>query len=192
MMGSSFLSIGPAHDIRLHQTKRLKRCLPNRMLQGLCNTAAWLLSMPVSCYIASQRDRLQGLARPLSSAEESGLAPYFAVIDLERIRIFVADPFQIPNPPFVTMLRRLGFDFLAIQSTAAITFDHMIVSREPMSSSLLFHETTHSCQVRILGLRKFAYLYVRGFLMARSYYDIPLERCAFHLENESSPNFSVN
>lgn len=58
-----------------------------------------------------------------------------------------------------------------------------VVSREEMSASLLFHETVHTVQYRLLGVPEFARLYVKGFLATRSYHDIPLERCAFELES---------
>ena len=65
------------------------------------------------------------------------------------------------------MLRTMGFPNLPDQSTmGAITFNDVVVSHEPFSSGLLFHELVHVEQYRQLGVPRFAELYVRGFLLA--------------------------
>jgi hypothetical protein len=91
-------------------------------------------------------------------------------------------------------LRRLGLDFPSTALIAAITFDHVIAAREALVPQLLFHELVHVVQYRLLGVNRFARLYVRGFLSRGAYSDIPLERCASALEQrfawERSP-FSV-
>jgi hypothetical protein len=40
----------------------------------------------------------------------------------------------------------------------------------------------HLLQFRLLGVKAFSRLYVKGFFATRSYDAIPLERCAFELE----------
>ena len=102
-------------------------------------------------------------------------------MDLHRARVVHSDPLPIPDPPFYPQLRRLGLDFPSPAMTAAITLDYVIASRAPMSLSLLFHELVHLVQFRLLGVRTFSRLYVRGFLAGGSYHGIPLERCAFEL-----------
>ncbi len=64
----------------------------------------------------------------------------------------------------------------------AITFDYVIAAREPMGLPLLFHEMIHVLQYRILGVKRFACLYVRGFFKGGGYHAIPLEACACALE----------
>ena len=51
-----------------------------------------------------------------------------------------------------------------------------------LSASTLAHELVHVVQYRVLGLRKFAQLYVRGFLDGGGYEGIPLEIQAYELE----------
>jgi hypothetical protein len=63
---------------------------------------------------------------------------------------------------------------------AAITFNEVVVSHQPMSGGALFHELVHVEQYRQLGTQRFAELYVRGFLSAGSYEAIPLELHAYH------------
>jgi hypothetical protein len=144
--------------------------------------ASTLLSLPVDRYITVHRNRLAGSARELSQVERSGLWGYFESSELDRVRVMVADPLPIGEPPLAGVVRSLGFDFPNIASTAAITFDWLILARAQLDSSLLFHEMVHVVQYRRLGVAAFARKYVEGFLRHRSYEDIPLERCAFELE----------
>lgn len=124
-------------------------------------------------------------AAPLSADEIGSLDEYFKPIDLGRVRVVVADPLPITEPPFSNVLRSLGFDFPSVALTAAITFDDVVASRERMSSSILFHELVHVVQYRLLGVSGFAEQYVRGFLESGSYHKIPLEVCAFTLERRA-------
>jgi hypothetical protein len=78
---------------------------------------------------------------------------------------------------------------------AAITFSDVVVSHEPFSNGILFHELVHVEQYRQLGSPRFSELYVRGFLNVGSYEAIPLEVNASTLGGrfESDPQraFSV-
>jgi hypothetical protein len=94
------------------------------------------------------------------------------------------------------MLRRFGFSNLPDQSTmAAITFCDVVVSHEPFSNGLLFHEVVHVEQYRQLGIPRFSGFYVRGFLNGGSYEAIPLEVNAYTLagrfESDRRRMFSV-
>jgi hypothetical protein len=94
------------------------------------------------------------------------------------------------------MLRNLGFSNLPDQSTmAAITFSDVVVSHEPLSDGLLFHELVHVEQYRQLGIPRFSELYVRAFLAGGSYEGIPLEVNAYTLggrfELNPATRFSV-
>jgi hypothetical protein len=103
---------------------------------------------------------------------------------------------RVANPDFYPMLKGLGFKNLPDQSgMAAITFSDIVVSHEPFSSGLLFHELVHVEQYRQLGIEQFSNLYVRGFLKGGSYEAIPLEVNAYTLggQFEATPaqHFSV-
>jgi hypothetical protein len=81
------------------------------------------------------------------------------------------------------MLRSLGFNNLPDPATTgAITFSDVVVSHEPFSNGLLFHELVHMKQYRQLGIPRFSELYVRRFLNGGSYDAIPLEVNAHTLE----------
>jgi len=154
----------------MHETRR-----------ALSHVAAAIISPLVCRYITNQQKQLQP-AVPLSVSARSEMAGFFNPADLDRVRIAVSDPLPIDEPPFAGVIRRLGLDFPSVALTAAITFDNVIASREPMTSSLLFHELVHVCQYRLLGVDAFAQKYVHGFLAGGSYHGIPLECCAFELE----------
>jgi hypothetical protein len=78
---------------------------------------------------------------------------------------------------------------------AAVTFKDVVVSHEPFSDGLLFHEFVHVEQCRQLGVPRFAELYVRGFLNGGGYDGIPLETNAYDLgsrfEEHPERGFSV-
>ena len=77
----------------------------------------------------------------------------------------------------------------------AITFNDVVVSHEPFSNGLLFHELVHVEQYRQLVIPRFSELYVRGFLNGGSYEAIPLEVNAYTLggrfEKNPAQQFSV-
>ena len=79
---------------------------------------------------------------------------------------------------------------------AAITFGNVVVSHQPFTHGLLFHELVHVEQYRQLGIQQFSSLYVRGFLTGGGYDGIPLEKNAYMLgaRFEANPRqqFSVS
>jgi hypothetical protein len=132
----------------------------------------------------------------LSAQQQAALKGFFSSQVLNGTRLLVLRGERVGNPDFYPMLRGLGFNNLPDQSTmGAITFNDVVVSHEPFSNGLLFHELVHVEQYRQLGIPRFSDLYVRGFLNGGSYEAIPLEVNAYTLEGrfESDPRrmFSV-
>lgn len=117
----------------------------------------------------------------LSGEVKNTFSTYFASEDLERVRLVVADPLPIAEPPLTNLVRRLGFRFPKVAQVAGITFDDVIACRYEFDDALLFHELVHAVEYRLLGVREFARLYAAGFLATRSYEGIPLERAACDL-----------
>jgi len=136
----------------------------------------------VGRYIRAQRDRLALTATPLSEISKLRLRQHFSDDDLERVRVALANPLPIPDPPFYPLFRWLRLDIPEPSLVDAITFDYVIAAREPMGLPLLFHEMVHVVQYRRLGVKAFARLYVKGFFAAGGYHGIPLERCALEME----------
>ena len=65
---------------------------------------------------------------------------------------------------------------------AAITFADTVVSHQPFTDRLLFHELVHVVQYQKLCLSQFSAQYVKGFLNGGSYEASPLEMNAYELE----------
>jgi hypothetical protein len=117
----------------------------------------------VSTYIASQRERYVSRSIPLTTAQKNILSGFFSNHLLENTRVLVLAGERVANPDFYPMLMQLGFKNLPDQSTmAAITFCDVVVSHEPFSDALLFHELVHVEQYRQLRISRFSDLYVRG------------------------------
>lgn len=138
----------------------------------------------VADYISTQREKYALRAVLLSAQQRAALAEFFRPEPLGSTRLLVLEGERVPNPDFYPMLRGLGLTNLPDQSAmAAITFSDVVVSHEPFSDGLLFHEFVHVEQYRQLGVARFAELYVRGFLNGGSYEAIPLEVNAYTLED---------
>jgi hypothetical protein len=120
---------------------------------------------------------------PLTSEQRAPLTGFFSTALLESTRLLVLQSERVPNPAFYAALRALGFHNLPdFALMAAVTFSDVVVSHQPFTGTLLFHELVHVEQHRQLGIPRFAELYVRGFLSGGGYDHIPLEINAYALE----------
>jgi hypothetical protein len=143
----------------------------------------------VSQYITAQREKYAPRAIALSAQQKAAMAGFFSPQVLDGTRLLVLQGERVANPDFYPMLGNLGFSNLPDQSTmAAITFSDVVVSHEPFSNGLLFHELVHVEQYRRLGIPRFSELYVRGFLRGGSYDAIPLEVNAYTLGGRFEQN----
>ena len=149
----------------------------------------------VAEYISIQRNRFRDRAKNLTGPQKSVLAGFFRPDLLEATRILVLENERVSNPAFYPFLRSMGFTNLPdFALMAAITFDDVVVSHQPFSDGLLFHEFVHVEQYRQLGIPRFAALYVGGFLSGGGYDGIPLEINAYSLGDrfESAPHSSFS
>jgi hypothetical protein len=73
-----------------------------------------------------------------------------------------------------------------ISHKVAVTFLDVVVFNQKITPRDLFHGLVHSAQFKLLGLERFAELFVAGFLQARSYFLIPLKAHAFALDTRYS------
>ncbi len=150
----------------------------------------------VAQYIATQRERYASRAVPSSLQQRATMDGFFSPQLLDGTRLIALQGKRVANPDFYPMLRSLGFNNLPDQSAmAAITFCHVVVSHEPFSNGLLFHELVHMEQYRQLGNQRFSDLYVRGFLNGGGCEAIPSEVNAYALggrfEQNPANRFSV-
>ena len=136
----------------------------------------------VAQYIAAQRERYRNAAVPLTIQQQHTMRRFFTGPVLESSRLLVLQGARVANPDFYPMLIAMGFRKLPDFSLmAAITYSDVVVSHEPFSDGLLFHELVHIEQYRQLGVPGFAALYVGGFLRGGGYDRIPLEVNAYAL-----------
>lgn len=154
------------------------------------------VSSLVAGYITDQRERAFPLAVPLSPEQRASMEGFFLSQVLDTTRLLVLAESRVVNPPFYVPLRRMGFTNLPNFATmAAVTFCDVVVSHQPFTDGLLFHELVHVEQYRQLGVPRFAELYVQGFLSGGGYDGVPLEINAYELggrfERDPRMRFSV-
>jgi len=172
----SNLSSGP-RSARLHRGQAMNSpCLSAEQISQVSGF--------VADYISTQRKKALPNATPLGHNQLRSMEGFFPQEVLYGVRLLVLEGTRLENPPFYQMLRQMGLVNLPDFSTmAAVTFYDVVVSHQPFSEGLLFHELVHVEQYRQLGLPRFAELYVRGFLAGGGYDGIPLERNAYLLQD---------
>ena len=137
----------------------------------------------VAQYIAAQREVFLPRAVPLTAVQRAAMSGFFAPQLLDGIRVCGIgwcsgrESIVLPDADGngdcqSTKLRRNGRNYLC----------DAVVSHEPFTDGLLFHELVHAVQYEKLGLAEFAAKYVRGFLSGGSYEVIPLEMNALELD----------
>jgi hypothetical protein len=144
----------------------------------------WVIQQ-VAVYIDQQRQTYRRGGVPLSQNQRTAMRPFFPASTLDSLRVVVLAGERVSNPPFYDELMKMGFEAATLPNfafMAAITFVDTVVSHEPFTNRVLFHELVHVVQYEKLGLMEFAGKYVRGFLNGGSYEAIPLERNAHELD----------
>ena len=145
---------------------------------------AWVVEQ-VATYIERQRQTFRQRAAPLRASQITAMHSFFPLATLDSARVLVLTNERVGNPPFYGQLVGMGFEAAALPNfplMAAITFVDTIVSHEPFTDRLLFHELVHVVQYEKLGMEGFANRYVRGFLSGGYYDGIPLEMNAYELD----------
>lgn len=157
----------------------------------------WIVQQ-VAAYIEHQRQTYRPAAVLLSLSQKNAMRPFFPEPALDSTRLVILTGKRVNNPPFYGELVKMGFEAASLPDfaqMAAITFVDTVVSHEPFTDRILFHELVHVVQYERLGVVEFAAKYVRGFLSGGSYEAIPLERNAYELDGRfaaaSAKPFSV-
>lgn len=151
----------------------------------------------VLLYLQVQREIYYPVGCPLSAECKSELEGFFSPTLLDRVRIVELKERKVANPWFYEEARAKGIENLPdISHKVAVTFLDVVVFNQKMTARDLFHGLVHAAQVKLLGLERFAELFVLGFLHSRSYFLIPLKAHAFALDTRYSENprarFSVD
>jgi len=138
-----------------------------------------LISWMTARYIAYHRRRLIPHATAIPKDMLASMTAFFPASVLDQTRIAQA---RMPEPilsPLAKAFRIRGLREMS--SIHAITLMDVVAYADELDRSTLFHELVHAVQYRVLGLKEFARLYVRGFFAGGGYEGIPLERQAYQL-----------
>lgn len=125
----------------------------------------WIAQQVVE-YIKHQRQSYRHSAAPLSLSQKAAMRPFFPEPALDSTRLAVLAGQRVENPLFYGELIKMGFEAADNRShsfylpnfahMSAITFVDTVVSHEPFTDRLLFHELVHVVQYEKLGLAEFA------------------------------------
>jgi hypothetical protein len=103
----------------------------------------------------------------MAASQKATMARFFPPQALDSVRIRVLQGRRVENPTFYPVLTRMGLSNLPdISRMTAITFADVIVSHEPFTDGLQFHELVHAEQYRQLVIPRFSDFYVRGFILS--------------------------
>ena len=135
----------------------------------------------ISTYLQGERDYYWPVATPLSGLCRARMQSYFASSLLDRVRIIELQGARIRIPEFFAQVRALGFDPPEVSHMDSVTFLDVVAFNQALSERGLFHALVHAVQIDILGLQRYAELWVDGFLKTRTHFTVPLEVHAFTL-----------
>jgi len=148
--------------------------------EQIAQAVQWL-----SDYLRQQREEYFPQAEPLSCSQKTVLARYFRARLLEHVRIVELRGARVPVPEFLAQVRALGFDNLPdVPHMESLTFIDVVAFNERLSERALFHALVHMVQIQVLGLERYAELWIRGFLKGRAHFTVPIEVHAFSLASK--------
>ena len=149
----------------------------------------------LSSYLRQQREHYSTSAVPLSEQHKILMGRYFSASLLDRVRVVELEGQRLPNPPFYEEAKTLIANLPDLTHLASLTFLDVVVFNERLTERSLFHALVHAVQFDVLGLTRYAELWVRGFVDTKFHFSVPLEAHAFSLESKfvrlGPENFSV-
>ncbi len=152
---------------------------PQPTAEQIAQAGGW-----VSTYLRAERERYLPQAGPLSNQFKALMWPYFSSELLNQIRIVELRGARVGVPEFFVQARALGFEPPAITHMDSLTFVDVVAFNEELSERALFHGLVHSVQIQILGLERYAELWVSSFVKTRTHFTVPLEVHAFSLASK--------
>lgn len=145
-------------------------------------------------FIKTQRETFAPGAAPLPPDQMEAFLPFFNEGILKTTLFFHKTDGHLQSPAFLTELEEKGVSF-PLDRLQAITLQDVVVTFGEAEPRVLFHELVHAVQYQKLGLKQFAYKYMKGLLARGSYERIPLEVNAHALDElysrDPSQPFSV-
>jgi len=138
----------------------------------------------VLAYLREQRERYFALGVPMHDPVKASMQSFFSSGLLDRVRILELNGTRVPNPSFYCAAQAVGVVNLPpLAHMASLTFVDVVVFNDKMTERSLFHGLVHAAQMQILGLERYAELFVRGFLRTGSHVTVPLEAHAIALDS---------
>lgn len=183
------------HEFYLNLEKKVSRTLSAPDLspptsEQLAQGVQW-----VSTYLRAQREHYLPVTELLNDRQKASVRPYFSSSLLDQIRIVELKGARVASPDFFTQIRALGFEPPEISHMDSLTFLDVIVFNEQLTERALFHALVHTVQIQVLGLERYAELWVANFVKTRAHFTVPLEVHAFSLASKflrpSPERFSV-
>jgi hypothetical protein len=153
--------------------------VPQPSAEQIAQAIEWLAG-----YLREQREHHSPAATPLTNELRARMWPFFSADLLERIRIIELRGARVRVPEFFAKVRALGFEPPQITHMDSVTFLDIVAFNQSLSERALFHALVHAVQIDVLGLQRYAELWVRGFLKTRTHFTVPLEVHAFSLSSK--------
>jgi hypothetical protein len=139
----------------------------------------------LASYLREQREHYSRSSAPLSNHQKALMWPYFSAALLDRVSVVELDGARVPNPPFYAEAKAWGFVNLPeVTHMHSLTFLDVVVFNERVAERSLFHGLVHAVQFEVLGLERYADLFVRSFVNTKLHFSVPLEAHAFSLESK--------
>ncbi len=140
-------------------------------------------------FLRHQRTEYYPQGQSIGPKTKAFLARFFEPALLGQVKVLKLIEGRVPNPPFYRAAREMGYTNLPdLKHQATVTFLDVVVFNERITERALFHGLVHATQVQMLGVDRYAELFVRGFLKAKSYFMIPLKAHAFALDCQFAEN----
>jgi hypothetical protein len=140
-------------------------------------------------FLKQQRARYYPIGRSLGPKSRTFLSRFFDPAVLGQVKIVELKEERIANPEFFAEAREKGYRNLPdLAHQSSVTFLDVIVFNEKITERALFHALVHVTQIQILGIERFAKLFVSGFQRSKSYFMIPLKAHAFTLDCQFAEN----
>jgi hypothetical protein len=140
-------------------------------------------------FLKERRAHYYPVGRPLGPKSKTFLARFFDPALLGQLRIVGLTDGRVANPAFYAEAKEKGYRNLPdLAHQSSVTFLDVVVFNEKITERALFHGLVHVTQIQILGLERFAELFVRGFQHWKSYFMIPLKAHAFSLDCQFAEN----
>lgn len=135
----------------------------------------------LSVYLSQQCDHYLEKGVPLAAGQKASLWPYFSSELLDQIRVVELHGARVGIPSFFAQVRALGYEPPEITHMDSLTFLDVVVFNQQLTERALFHALVHSVQIRVLGLRRYAELWVHSFIKTKAHFTVPIEVHAFSL-----------